>query len=70
MYFANLDKYSPHVTDFYTNFKKETLPPKPRLPMEGIELKFYDKEFRDRLETLLKDALKAKHWLTPLKLPQ
>jgi hypothetical protein len=40
------------------------------LPIEGIELKFYDKDFRDRLDTLLKDALKAKHWLTPIKLPQ
>ncbi len=67
---TNLDKYSPYVNDLYTNLKKEALPSKPKMPAGGFELKFYDKDFRDRLDTLLKDALKAKHWLTPLKIAQ
>jgi len=65
--FSNLDQYSPHVIDFHTNISKTPLPQKPRLPSEGIVLKFYEKDFRDKFEGLLKDAIKAKSWLNPFK---
>ena len=40
-----------------------------QLPQQGIVLKFYDKEFRDKLYDLLKDARKAAHWNVPFKRP-
>lgn len=65
---GSLDQLSPHVIDYNTNILKKTaLPQKPRLPSEGIEIKFYEKDFRDKFMKLLKDALAAKAWTVPFK---
>jgi hypothetical protein len=45
------------------------VPPRIQLPYQGITLKFYDKDFRDKLYDLLKDARKASHWTVPFKRP-
>lgn len=64
---GSLDQLSPHVIDYNTNILKKALPQKPRLPSEGIEIKFYEKDYRDKFMKLLKDACAAKGWTVPFK---
>ncbi len=64
---SQLDSLSPHVIDYNTNILKKPLPSKPRLPAEGLVLKFYEKDYRDKFMKLLKDAIAAKSWLVPFK---
>ena len=48
---------------------KTPVPPKPQLPQQGIMIKFYDKDFRDKFYDLLQEAKKAAHWTVPFKRP-
>jgi hypothetical protein len=67
--FHRLGEHSPHVTDFYTNIEKASVPQVPKLPDKGIVVKFYDKDFRNKVFDLLQDAKKAANWNVPFKRP-